>query len=123
MLTILEKKELEVIWNEKTNYGKNMTYKQFIDAGEEIINNAYKMGILHNNFLTNASEDDLCTKCKQKAYYKIMGGENCYYCGNEIKLCKGHYVKLFVEMSEVRDFGLIKEAAQDFEERQKVEKR
>ena len=78
---------------------------------------------LHNNFLTNASEDDLCTKCKQKAYYKIMGGENCYYCGNEIRLCKGHYVKLFVEMSEVRDFGLIKEAAQDFEERQKVGKR
>ena len=37
-LTVIERKELECIWNGKTNYGKHpMTYQRFLEAGLEII--------------------------------------------------------------------------------------
>ena len=39
-----------------------------------------------------------CTDCKKKAVYKIVGGANCGYCGNEIPLCRHHLVVLGVEI-------------------------
>ena len=29
-----------------------------------------------------------CSQCDSKSEFIIFGGENCYYCGNEIELCK-----------------------------------
>jgi hypothetical protein len=44
-LTALERKELEVIWNKNTNYGKQkMTYEKYLDAGLEIMTMAYLTG-------------------------------------------------------------------------------
>lgn len=44
-LTALERKELEVIWNKLTDYGKQpMTYQKYLDAGLEIMTMAYLTG-------------------------------------------------------------------------------
>jgi len=44
-LTAIERKELEVIWNKLTNYGKQkMTYDKYLDAGLEIMTMAYLTG-------------------------------------------------------------------------------
>ena len=44
-LTTLEKKELQLIWNEVTDYGREpMTYEKYLIAGHIIMAEAYKTG-------------------------------------------------------------------------------
>lgn len=53
-LSLIEQKELEVIWNKFTNYGKKMTYQQYLQAGEYIIDGVYKTAVRNIKKAKNA---------------------------------------------------------------------
>ena len=55
------------------------------------------------------SDDELCHLCNDNEMYEkenrvvaiIIGGANCHYCGNEIKLCRKHYTLLKDQINTV----------------------
>jgi len=51
-------------------------------------------------FLTDASGDEQCSRCGREATKKIIGGTNCYYCGNEVKFCPFCFESFLEEMKK-----------------------